>query len=274
MNRKRAIVNALVLGGTAAALTGGAATVDVRIAIAVGVFASTAAIVYAVLHTKGVLARGLIQAHASVKLSSINFETAVPWGPFALRPSSINKVLHEIQRRKKVDVVECGTGATTLYIARALSALGSGRLFSIEHDDVWCSYIRRLLVANRLTDVVRLIHAPLANNKRFGRSTIWYDMEVLDANLPQDLDVAVLLVDGPTHQSGPEVRFSALPFFLNRFQHGGVVFLDDIHRQDELKIMDTWCRDYGAELLEIEPESGIAIMTYSKAETKNKRQEI
>ncbi|MFW6028601.1 MAG: hypothetical protein ACOC9Q_03670, partial [bacterium] len=61
----------------------------------------------------------------------------LPVGPlrgWALSPDALALILREVISRDEANVVEFGAGGSTIAIAAALKAAGTGSLISIEHD--------------------------------------------------------------------------------------------------------------------------------------------
>src|SRR2546421_9455866 len=66
----------------------------------------------------------------------------LPGTTAALRPSVVMAILNDICVNRRMNVVECGGGISTLYIARLLAERGMGRLTTIEDDERWCEELR------------------------------------------------------------------------------------------------------------------------------------
>ena len=108
-------------------------------------------------------------------------------------------------------VVECGSGLSTIVIARRLRELGGGSVHSLEHDPAWAAEGRSRLAGEGLGDLAEVIEAPLAPHPAAAPGCLWYDRAALAA-LPA-AGVELLLVDGPP-AGEPEIersRYPALP---------------------------------------------------------------
>ncbi|MCW2993229.1 MAG: hypothetical protein JWQ18_724, partial [Conexibacter sp.] len=112
----------------------------------------------------------------------------LPWGTGAMRPAGMVLVCNEIMYADRTAIVECGSGVSTVVLARLLRQRGAGTLTAIEHDAGWADRVSELLVAEGLGDVARVLHAPLRGDPE------WYDRAVL-TQLPDAVDL--LIVDGP-----------------------------------------------------------------------------
>jgi predicted O-methyltransferase YrrM len=211
----------------------------------VALLCAVALVVFVLLYSKTMLSALLVQTQASSQLSHLSFSTVVPWSSYALQPTVAARLLHEIQFRKATHIVECGSGVSTILIAKVLAGLGRGHLYSIEHSAVWADYVMRLLKANHLEPYVTLIHAELLDGRIGDREVHWYDSSAIRAAIPSDTEIDVLLVDGPPHKSASRARLPALPFFASHLVPGALIVLDDLHRRDEQEIANLWIQQYG-----------------------------
>lgn len=231
--------------------------------VLLGLYSAMAIVLYVILHVKRGLNRKITEVHASAMLSAISFKTLLPTSYFALTPTKILSLLHEIQFRKPELVVECGTGASTLFIARILKALKTGRLISIEHDHQWGNYIQELLIANDLEDVVHVIHAELKETECWGYQTIWYDKEVVKRALPTDGGIEVLLIDGPPGTAGFLPRMSAGPFLADYLRQGAIVMVDDMDRGDERRMVTEWQANLAMQMVKSDHNLGYVLLQYN-----------
>jgi predicted O-methyltransferase YrrM len=182
-------------------------------------------------------------------------EQANAW---ALLPSALELVVGAVAGGCR-NVVECGSGESTVAIAKLLAERGDGTLHSLEHDSHWAERTRQRLAARGLTRRVELIEAQLRPHG-LGAGD-WYDLGALE-RLPHGIDL--LLVDGPPGDLGPDgqVRYPALPLLAPRLAEGALVLLDDIDRPGELSVLERWRRELGTEF-ELRPEERLAIGVFS-----------
>lgn len=167
----------------------------------------------------------------------------LPWSQASMRPSAIVAVLNDILINRRRQVVECGGGISTFYIARLLRDRG-GHLHTIEHDAQWADLLRRALAAEQLSDQVTVVHAPLADTPLSLDGAQWYDEQALQpvrARAPIDL----LVVDGPPayRRDLRHARYPAVPFFKPALGINYTVVLDDINRQGEQEVLARWERE-------------------------------
>ena len=167
----------------------------------------------------------------------------VPWSDWAMRPSGLVEVLNTVALRRPRLVVECGSGVSTIYLARLFAELGPptrGSTLAIEHDAEWAAWLRGRLADEGLTPHAQVVDAPLDAGG-------WFDEgRVLDALDGRDVDL--LLVDGPPAAEGfgePTAREPALGFFLTALTAGAGVVLDDADRPGEQEVLRRWDERYG-----------------------------
>lgn len=145
----------------------------------------------------------------------------------------VDEVLGNGRRR----VLECGSGASTVWTAAAIRHRGEGHVFSLENDKHFAEQTRHHLRAHGLEQWATVIDAPLVEMDvpGVGRG-LWYDLEGLGDT--QEIDL--LFVDGPPGSTGPLARYPALPQLRPRLANGATVVLDDTHRTEERKIVKMW----------------------------------
>jgi len=157
----------------------------------------------------------------------------LPWSSGAMRAAGLVVVCNEVLHGARTRVVECGSGASTVVLARLLRERGSGSVVAIEHDMAWATLIGDLLRREKLDKIARVICAPLEGEPP------WYAPAALDA-LPAEVDL--LVVDGPPAHSPGEGRrrAPALAFFEPRLVPGATVVLDDLQRSGEREVLARW----------------------------------
>ncbi|PSK96411.1 putative O-methyltransferase YrrM [Murinocardiopsis flavida] len=166
-------------------------------------------------------------------------------GPFmpALRdwaasPDVLCLLVDRIRRHTPALVVECGSGASSVWLGYALRRVGTGRLVALEHDERYAALSRDLVAAHGLDDIVEVRTAPLKDwaPEDGGTAQPWYDLDAL-ADLA---DIDLVFVDGPPARTAPEARYPAGPVLLPRCAPGAAVLLDDTIRAAERRTSDRW----------------------------------
>jgi len=157
----------------------------------------------------------------------------LPWSTGAMRPAGLVVVCNEIVHGARTRVVECGSGASTVLLARLLRERGAGLIVAVEHDRAWAALVGDLLRREKLDDIARVLYAPLHGDPP------WYAPAALEA-LPAQVDL--LVVDGPpAHKTSQQHhRAPALAFFEPRLVAGATVVLDDLQRPGEREVITRW----------------------------------
>lgn len=123
-------------------------------------------------------------------------------------------------------VVETGSGASTLVLARYAAATGA-TVVSLEHDDRWRHRTLEALALRGLSGAVDVRLAPLAQTP----SGPWYQCQ-----LPDGIDF--VLLDGPPEGTGG--RAACLGQIMPRLAPGWEVWLDDGTRPGEIAAVRAW----------------------------------
>ncbi|NYH54078.1 MULTISPECIES: class I SAM-dependent methyltransferase [Nocardiopsis] len=172
-----------------------------------------------------------------------------PLRGWAASPDVLRVLVRHIDRLRPELVVECGSGASSVWIGYALRRAGGGRLVAFEHDARYAELSRELVAAHGLDDVVEVRHAPLVetasttvtvDGQRLSTADRWYDTSAF-----ADLEgVGLVFVDGPPKATGLQARYPAVPVLLPRCTEDVVIVLDDAARDDERGLGDRWLDEY------------------------------
>lgn len=164
----------------------------------------------------------------------------LPMTDWAAGPIFYTHLLNEIVVNNRRHVIECGSGISTILIARLIKINDLKIKFvSIDHDGKWQDVVKNILVADKIDGLVNFVASPLANYDGHP----WYDKEKLKCDAH---DVDMLVVDGPISDS-PMTRLGAVPHFLNNLsQESYAIFLHDTDRAPEKQIVAIWKKLLGA----------------------------
>lgn len=179
-----------------------------------------------------------------------------PFGHGSGRPDFLLEVArHALERRPSI-VVECGSGLSTLVIARCLELNGTGRLWSLEHDADFARFVRG--EAARLgLERLAVLDAPLVATPLGDERWLWYE----PSGLP-DGPIDMLVIDGPPGRVQPLARYPAGPILFPRLAADAVVLVDDARRGKERRVLARWAREFPALAREVRGTArGLAILT-------------
>lgn len=169
----------------------------------------------------------------------------LPWTPYSMRPAAIADIVSEAALRDHALIVECGSGNSTVFLARLLAqrAIEDARVVSLESDAVWAELTRAALESEGLTHLVDVIDAPLADDGWYARGAI-----------PELVGIDLLVVDGPTAftEATRRSREPALDHFAGRLAAGATVVLDDARRSGEQEVLAAWTERHSLEF-EVRP---------------------
>lgn len=146
----------------------------------------------------------------------------------------LHRIVDEIEALQPQHVVELGSGATSLIIAKALSRFGRGRLHSYDQHQPFVTEMLDWLEGHGLS--AEFHHAPLTRRDPAWPG-LWYDLRAV----PESIDL--LVIDGPPWAVHPFARGIAECLF-ERISPNGVILLDDAARPGERIIARRWSRKW------------------------------
>ena len=154
-------------------------------------------------------------------------------------------------------VVECGSGASTLWIALAMRRFEiDGRIVSLEHDPVFGGKTRDLLARHQVLDLVEIRDAPLESFSVDGDNYSWYA-----ARAWEDLkEIDLLFVDGPPAATGHRARYPGLPLLSESLSPVATIVLDDLIVPDMQEVLRLWLDaypDFDSEILPLEKQAAV-----------------
>ncbi len=181
----------------------------------------------------------------------LNFTRALPnTREWAASPDFLAVLAgHALEHRPQV-VVECGSGVSTVVLARCMQLNGAGRVISLDHDGRFAEETRRNLERHGLSEWADVIHAPLREHSIGGDTWKWYDTRDL-ADVPIDM----LVVDGPPMPMEKMIRYPAGPLLFPRLSSRAAVFVDDADRRGDQQVISRWFEenpDFGGETIDCE----------------------
>lgn len=146
----------------------------------------------------------------------------------------LHRIVDTIEQARPATVVELGSGATSLVIAKALSPNGGGRLHSYDSHAPFVDAMHGWLGEHGLEAAFH--HAPLAQ-----RDVRWPGLWYALTAVPGSIDL--LVIDGPPWAVHPFARGMAERLFP-LIAPGGTVLLDDAARPGERYVARRWQKNW------------------------------
>jgi predicted O-methyltransferase YrrM len=176
---------------------------------------------------------------------------------WAASPDLLLVLIDQVITGRPSLIVECGSGASTLWLALAIRRFGiDGRVVALDHDPVFAGKTRDFLVRHGVGDLAEVRDAPLENFSLGGEDYAWYARAAW-----QDLTgIGLLFVDGPPESTGHQARYPALPLLSEALSPAAVVVLDDLVVPDMQKVLRFWLDaypDFGSETLSLEKQAAV-----------------
>jgi hypothetical protein len=136
-------------------------------------------------------------------------------------------------------VLECGSGLSTLVLAVAAS-VRARHVLSLEHEPLWAARVGDALSAS-WTRNVELAVTPLCGYGEFD----WYSL----AGVATPTPIGFIVCDGPPGSTRGG-RYGLAPVLRNYMAPGCIILLDDAHRAGERAIIERWCLELSATIVE------------------------
>ena len=154
-------------------------------------------------------------------------------------------------------IVECGSGASTLWLALAMRRFQiDGRIIALDHDPVFGAKTRDLMARHGVSDLAEVRDAPLESFSLDGETYSWYARRAWEDLKGIDL----LFVDGPPATTGHQARYPALPLLSGLLSPIATAVLDDLVVPDMQKVLRLWLDaypDFGSEILPLEKQAAV-----------------
>lgn len=204
-------------------------------------------------HLRALILESERQSHALAQVRPLMGDIPVDLAGWSADPITIHNIVRLLVEIRPKLVFECGSGSSTVAVAKCLEVLGEGHLISIDHDELYANRTRALLRHRGLDARVTIVTAPLVSREAHGQVLRWYGPQYV-SELTGDIDL--LLVDGPPGPSGPRARYPAVPLLKPHLAPRCSILLDDGDRPDERAIAHAWAQELNATLSYLEGGRG------------------
>ncbi|WP_340066115.1 hypothetical protein [Ascidiimonas aurantiaca] len=184
-------------------------------------------------------------AHLNQLLPKPYFLPITSW---SMAPSAIVFILNDILINKRKNIIEFGSGLSTVFIALLIEQHKLDIQFiSIDNNEEWILHQNRILKDLDCEKQVKFVYAPLNTvdqSIKLKTQHTWYETKPLFPFLSGPT-WDLIIVDGPKGSLCDYSRFSAIPFFKDHLSDNFTVLLDDTNRKDEQIITEEWKRILG-----------------------------
>ena len=197
-------------------------------------------------------------------LTSLGFKYPVFFGGPSIDTHHARMLLFILQENKPKNILELGSGSSSVLIARALQLMNAPANIhiSVDHEDRFLRNTQELARLNEVDHLIRFEHCPLSPIDGADRN--WYSgVPELISSIKLDL----VIVDGPPAYTEKEkkAREPALPVLREYLSDKAIIILDDANRAGERSVVETWLAMYPELQLHHASESkGMAILTIKR----------
>lgn len=193
------------------------------------------------------------QQYALTQIRPLAGDLPLDFSQWAADPLMIYNAVRLVLEARPSLILECGSGSSTVILARCLQGLGRGRIVSLDHDPAFAQRTVEQLRTRGLESLVTVVIAPLVTRKVGDEVLRWYGPDY-EPYLDRPIDL--LLVDGPPGKEAVLARYPAVPLLRQHLSAAGVILLDDGNRSDERTIAQLWARSLGASLTHVDGGRG------------------
>lgn len=172
------------------------------------------------------------------------------WSDFAIEKKFANLLIYKIITKRPKNIVELGSGLSTLLTLKTLKKLGYEFFFySFDSDKSFLEETKNLLISEGLeiNQQINLIYSDIKQISIMGTDYKWYEPSNFIFKFSK---IDLLVIDGPIGTLCKNARYPAIPILKKYLQRGSMVLLDDANREDEEFIVDAW-RKENPEILSI-----------------------
>lgn len=151
-------------------------------------------------------------------------------------PALAARLLSIVREKRPKNIVELGSGVSTVVMALAAREAGAGIVISLDHDPVYANKTRNELTEQGLSEWAIVRDAPLVSVATPRGNVPWYDPAALEGLS----DIDLLIIDGPPRKTHTDARLPAFEILREKLAPGAIVVLDDTARKDEAGSIAAW----------------------------------
>lgn len=154
-------------------------------------------------------------------------------------PDFLRELAQHVGRRRPQYVVECGSGATTVVLAKAMSKNGYGHIYSLDQDIDSANKTYRWLNEHGLTEWATVIYAEPIQYTLNGTNFTWYAL----SDLPNTA-IDLMVINGPDSKAQKYVRYPALFLLRARLTDQSAIIVNNTNRPDDAATLALWSHDF------------------------------
>jgi len=159
---------------------------------------------------------------------------------WSISPDFANIIIQKILELKPGNILECGSGVSSLIISYLIHDKTWGNLISFEHDKEFADRTKELLKSHEVSGKSTIYSMDLINYSIENEDWKWYDISVLDPDMKFDF----IIIDGPPAYIHPKSRYPSLFLLEKHLNKGGIILLDDCLREDDNNIVKQWMNKF------------------------------
>lgn len=154
-------------------------------------------------------------------------------------PDFLRELSQHAGRQRPQYVVECGSGASTVVLAKALSKNGYGHVYSLDQDIDSANKTYRWLNEHGLTEWATVIYAEPIQYTLNGNNFDWYAL----SDLPNTA-IDLMVINGPDLKAQKYVRYPALFLLRARLSDQSAIIVNNTNRPDDAATLALWGHDF------------------------------
>ncbi len=160
---------------------------------------------------------------------------------WALSPDLLEVLVNMLKENKPQNIVECGSGLSTIICGYMVKQNGSGHVLSLEHHRLFYETTKNNIKLHGLEEYITLIYAPLTRIRINDQEWLWYDLLEVQKNIDH---IDFLIIDGPPGNTQRNARYPAIPALINYFSDEVLIVVDDSNRKEDKESIDRWLLEY------------------------------
>ncbi len=154
-------------------------------------------------------------------------------------PDFLRELAQQAGRRRPQYVVECGSGVSTVVLAKTLSKNGYGHVYSMDQDIDSANKTYRWLNEHGLTEWATVIYAEPIQYTLNGNDFTWYAL----SDLPNSA-IDLMVINGPNSETQKYARYPALFLLRARLTDQSAIIVNNTNRPDDVATLALWSHDF------------------------------